>query len=1179
MLTLLTVTILRAYKNCPSQMNRDRGFASRNFLKEVCSRLVDIQATFVRLLSYPKNKQLGRESCCLGLSACYGLANASSLTNQDTLGLNSRLIAAFGATTNYGSSAMQETASQHRERLSQENRDGDAGVGAAAAMMEDFGMETEIGGASGMSEATLGAYREMAAASVSLERPDILYSLMLLSTSHPIWTSPGYQDRYNANSLIGDAMGDAGRNIKEIQDALRPHLGKLTPRLLRACNDPKKETRNQMTALWTGLTGGGADSRAAIDAHLLTTIDSLIDDASNKLWRARVGACGALGDVIVGRSWKELGGGGAVMDDDDMIPHNDIGGNTTAGIRLLRLLRVTTRSMDDVRLKVRESGESLGRSVRALIISLCDPKEESLKGDIFLGGNTAIIAQMESDTKAAAATALRWLVKHGLNQPAPEATGFCISILLGVTDVAKHSTLQPVLPELIYSLLMAMSGLEPQALNYLQVRASGNESVGGAPGSYDQLERVRLQLAQSGPIASALTKCLGMVRFLDQDSQKHIIPHLDAALRCGAGFATRAAVADAVTSLCSTSPNAFRSLGHPSTNPTVRLLRALYFASEREKGAGARDKMAHALGSVAELAPRKSVRLLAIRACERYRSSLGGSNNDPSTRQAAAAALRSIAVRASNQFSDGGKNDIWCRQILPLAFLGRKDEEKRIASLWNDVWDEGGTVANSAGKSDNVGVLLEEKLLPGLVREIISALDDVSWSRRVIACEAVIDLADSSVLAPAPRLLQDKHGHSSSNTFQGREQRRAQASSAVLTTCTRLITKSRVWDGKKEVIKAASKVAAKWSVSCGISTGAKRNARVRVDTENCSWSPLIQDTSDWNNLFLGDNWFSLLSESDSGEEDLNVTHRRNEKIGDEIVNQDREEPLDFAEEEKVLGLDHRTTNISIASDDERDDAPALRDILTFSGLCHLFQFQGLSPTAWGTSINEENILPYRAAALQALSEVLQSLTTPTSGDMASLHARFIYASLSPKLLSSILERDPKPQPPLIVARCLMCLSSAMWYGMGDKLSEDRKEESIVNLSNVFLELCGGKQPAWTVREAAALAASSLAQKSAFGPICKHSTISTLIECTVQTQRDRKFWRCRLAGQNILLSLVKRAGSTNDVTSASDEKQLVLEALLPEKERILKIAKESLKDNEAKVTALAAEICGALSWWP
>ena len=222
----------------------------------------------------------------------------------------------------------------------------------------------------------------------------------------------------------------------------------------------------------------------------------------------------------------------------------------------------------------------------------------------------------------------------------------------------------------------------------------------------------------------------------------------------------------------------------------------------------------------------------------------------------------------------------------------------------------------------------------------------MSWSRRVIACEAVIDLADSSVLAPAPRLLQDKHGHSSSNTFQGREQRRAQASSAVLTTCTRLITKSRVWDGKKEVIKAASKVAAKWSVSCGISTGAKRNARVRVDTENCSWSPLIQDTSDWNNLFLGDNWFSLLSESDSGEEDLNVTHRRNEKIGDEIVNQDREEPLDFAEEEKVLGLDHRTTNISIASDDERDDAPALRDILTFSGLCHLFQLQGLSPTAY-----------------------------------------------------------------------------------------------------------------------------------------------------------------------------------------------------------------------------------------
>eukprot|EP00585_Thalassiosira_rotula_P003564 CAMPEP_0196151792 /NCGR_PEP_ID=MMETSP0910-20130528/34290_1 /TAXON_ID=49265 /ORGANISM="Thalassiosira rotula, Strain GSO102" /LENGTH=55 /DNA_ID=CAMNT_0041415229 /DNA_START=31 /DNA_END=195 /DNA_ORIENTATION=- len=54
------------------------------------------------------------------------------------------------------------------------------------------------------------------------------------------------------------------------------------------------------------------------------------------------------------------------------------------------------------------------------------------------------------------------------------------------------------------------------------------------------------------------------------------------------------------------------------SNPTVRLLRALYFASERERGVTAKDKMTHALGSLAELAPGKAVRILALKACERY---------------------------------------------------------------------------------------------------------------------------------------------------------------------------------------------------------------------------------------------------------------------------------------------------------------------------------------------------------------------------------------------------------------------------------------------------------------------------------------------------------------------------------------------------------------------------------
>jgi len=166
------------------------------------------------------------------------------------------------------------------------------------------------------------------------------------------------------------------------------------------------------------------------------------------------------------------------------------------------------RALDDVRTPVRERGDTLGRGVRALTIRLCDPLAgESAKEDeqVYLSNAEKKRREKENDRNSefAATVSLGWLVKYGLNQPCAEATGICISCLLGIVDVSKPTTLQPVLAELIGSLLMAMSGLEPSALNYLQVRAAGNETSQGATGAdgYDRLERLRIQLASSGPIA------------------------------------------------------------------------------------------------------------------------------------------------------------------------------------------------------------------------------------------------------------------------------------------------------------------------------------------------------------------------------------------------------------------------------------------------------------------------------------------------------------------------------------------------------------------------------------------------------------------------------------------------------------------------------------------------------
>lgn len=160
----------------------------------------EIQGTFLTLLADPKSNQFVRESCCLGLAACRGLLTRKpdaedSSDASPTEELNFKLLRAFGQTTNFGGSALMETAVQAAARR-----------GADGLVQGEPATEvtsSEVGGAAGIGAAALGAYREMAAACVSIGRHDVLYALLLLSVSHSFWFSNEAKHlyRYDKKSL------------------------------------------------------------------------------------------------------------------------------------------------------------------------------------------------------------------------------------------------------------------------------------------------------------------------------------------------------------------------------------------------------------------------------------------------------------------------------------------------------------------------------------------------------------------------------------------------------------------------------------------------------------------------------------------------------------------------------------------------------------------------------------------------------------------------------------------------------------------------------------------------------------------------------------------------------------------------------------------------------------------
>jgi proteasome component ECM29 len=1028
---------------------------------------------------------------------------------------------------------------------------------------------------------------------VSLGRIDVLYALLMLSISHPAWFMGGNRYNYSAASLLGeDSIAGSRTNSTELRAALRPHLGRLLPRILRATQDPNKQSREQMSSLWNGLTGGGSESRAVVTEHLLPIVDSLIDDCTSKLWRARSGACSALAEVLVGRSWEDLGGGPAHLDDDD-VHINASTVKLTAGVRVLRLFRyviapwtrrakvtmpnpshsfsctkrVAMRALDDVRGAVRDSGEQLARTLRALSIRLCTRSlKESPNGTKLPWQENQ---SHEKNASAASATVLRWLIKHGLNQKCAEATGICLSTLVEIIDVVQPKILQPLIPELLLSLLKSMSSLEPSALNYLQARSGGQQPDSAL--SYESLERIRLRLAQSGPLASAVTKLLDALPSVSIQTQREVVPQLDVALRQSVGFASRAATADAVSVLCNSCPNAFKFQGSGNTNPSVRLLRALYFASERERGQHARDKMVHSLGNLAALCPGSSVRVLARKACEKYTASTGN-NEDPASRRASAAALRSIAVRASNQLSDGGPSDVWSKKVLPVAFLGKKDEDAKIASLFNEVWDEGAIAidASHASQTDGFG-RMEEQLLPYLVEECCSALMDNSWTRRVAGAHALVDLCNAGVLSPNPRSLFTTK--SADSSAMKRAQRRAQASNLALKTCTWLLSRSRLWTGKASVTNSVVSIASKWASAVIDSDSNGETLFGWTGDDPCPWQPIVVTASGFDDLFLGDGWF------------------RQKQVDEEVVrNLEARAPqtIETDEDEEQIGgaLNFEECDRLPESEEEKQNGKQEASFKettmpTFVGLALFLLDQAMPAEPSRVQIESEEYLPYRVAAFTGLRDLMASISESSSAG-TQLKRQLFYRA-TPRLISMCqIDQSKKSEvPPVLVARAMDCLAAFFWEAMG-KIPETQCDTSVLGLTTLLVAAGGKMQPTWTVREASRLCMASLASKCHADALRDHKVVSMMVDSTDQSQRDLKFWKVRLSGLKLLQALVGRAGSRAIGVPQSEkdkEMQILLEAILPHKEAIMAMVRKSLTDPEAKVTALGSDILGLMSWWP
>lgn len=541
---------------------------------------------------------------------------------------------------------------------------------------------------------------------------------------------------------------------------------------------------------------------------------------------------------------------------------------------------------------------------------------------------------------------------------------------------------------------------------------------------------------------------------------------------------------------------------------------------------------------------------------------------DPTARIASAAALRAIAVRASNQFSDGGSNNVWMRVVLPLAFMGRNDKE--CESSFREVWDEGGQVANCS-ESTLFAMSLEEKILPHLTKSLIEALNEVSWNRRVIACLSLNELCTKNILTPTPKT--GSHDSYSKDDLMQRDLIRSESSLRILRSCLQLILKSRVWDGKSDLVRAIATIASKWT------TFSFEDCSQQLNNEKAMLCPILfKHDFEWSELFVGDSWFSQRNNNHSIVlEDGDIEDKTMTSISK--LNDEDDSPTSLTERNDLLeeDNDHESENDDYQCDDAEVAMPAS---ISFAGLCRVLLEEGVSPESRKSKFYSNESLHYRAAALDSLSTLLK-----TEDNIQELDQ--LYVKMAPLLISTITgyeEIYPSSTameafdniPPLIVARALDCIGSLIWKDM--MYDNENIYTDVQLLLQLFSKHCGETQAAWTVREASAIAVSKLAQCSSSSIITNLSFLENIMECSEILLMDKKFYKVRVAKLQILHCLCSRVDYSIEGIKL-DENQIVLEALLPLKEKIMKVAKIYLKDAEASVSALSSKIITKMAWWP
>lgn len=566
-------------------------------------------------------------------------------------------------------------------------------------------------------DGSVSTYKDILNLASELGDPSLIYRFMSLASNSALWSS-----RKGAAFGLGSILSKA--NLDEMFENNKRLSQSLVPKLYRYRFDPNPSVQQAMRGIWDALI---KDKAGAITKNFEAILKELLSGMGDKEWRVRQASATALADLLQGKPIELY------------------------QAHLEQIWLMSFRSVDDIKDSVRTAGISLTRSLATTLMRYVD-----IENGASPQRATQILEHL-----------VPFLMGHqGLQSDAQEIQSFALDTLIKLSKKGG-SSLKPFIPNLVEELLLLMSTLEPQAINYIALNADKYGLTNNA------IDASRLASIRGSPIMEAIEQLIDQAT--DKETMEALVPKISNAVRKSVGLpskvgASRVLVALAVRHMHQVTPS---------------FADALLVASQRQindRNDTIAQSFATSCGYLCRLGSDKAVLKYIKDLQEQY---FTAENERP--RLISGFCVNAISKHAADRFQNLAVS------LLPFVFIAKHDSEKTVEDQFGLVWSD------NTGGSGAVRLYIKE-----ILDMASSRLSSQQWIIRQVAAQSVADASNTiseDLLAP------------SSSSSGGTSIDVAKLFDILIEACS-----GRSWSGKEQVLKALVLLASKAKNSYVLST-------------------------------------------------------------------------------------------------------------------------------------------------------------------------------------------------------------------------------------------------------------------------------------------------------------------------------------------------------------------------